>query len=933
MYADGVSAAVQVVSLRLKTAWQKRKPCSCDVCSSSGPASYSVAASRGMFSSAMPAATSGPVPAAPTVLVGNILADFSSTANAAMSMSQEYDNMWRNPNSSQSATKEAPQTSKWEREHQQEVEQQEGPSASTIKAGSNPTAAAIGDAAAREQIWAQLGGILQRCMRGDATNNEARAGLDLLMDLEDRDPCSAGEVRRKVAAAAQFSQGCNVQPKHAAAAASTQKAVGLAAAAAAADAMAANLIAKEEEATAKKQAMQEAAAAAAKQKRQGEHKQQQQAGKQQLKGGQLQHTSKLDSKATAAASEKVAGARDGDKHCRGSGPRRLGACGRQGHQKQQHTDEDGPFPAGAAAAPEPVIPASSSSAGNEVDQQAAEALSSAEGFGTLSNRIAEAAGKVRLSDDHKPAAAAPASAMGGGSRAVSRRPQVGVGQGGMAGANVRGAGGAAARTAIGGARVLTAELPAAPAGGTGDHFADAPTSIGQVPTTEAAAARAAEITELFRAQIGAIYRSRMHSDATVDEASAAVNPIVEIRDLSPCSVDEVGGGVRAAVQSSQAARYEKYRQGALAARAAAADAMAAKLIAEEEEAAAKKQAKQEAAAAAAKAAKQKRQGAHKQHQQQAGKPKGGQPQHSSKLDFKGSAAASLPPLAAGRGVGVVPVNAAAAAAAEHLIAASSSSAVAKGAAGPEGQAGSFQPSRAAGGLSSAEDFGTLSNRIAGAAGKVCLGDVHEPAAAPMAQATGGGNCVVSRRSPAGVGQGVAGAADVRGAGGAAARTAIGGARVLTAELPATTAGGGGRGDGLADDVGATAEGGGDFSNHSGGCGGGSGPRTAAKTTASGGDSGRPFSQQQQQAIGRGRQLQKDDSVQQLQQVGMKKSPVKPSKRPSPCVVCWESPPCVVLLPCKHLVLCEACSKMMEGKGAECPMCRATVEQHMMIFSA
>ena len=51
------------------------------------------------------------------------------------------------------------------------------------------------------------------------------------------------------------------------------------------------------------------------------------------------------------------------------------------------------------------------------------------------------------------------------------------------------------------------------------------------------------------------------------------------------------------------------------------------------------------------------------------------------------------------------------------------------------------------------------------------------------------------------------------------------------------------------------------------------------------------------------------------------------------VLCVGSPPRVVLLPCKHLVLCEACSKMMEGKGAECPMCRAPVEQHMMIFPA
>jgi len=124
------------------------------------------------------------------------------------------------------------------------------------------------------------------------------------------------------------------------------------------------------------------------------------------------------------------------------------------------------------------------------------------------------------------------------------------------------------------------------------------------------------------------------------------------------------------VQPKQAAVRESTQDAAALEAAAAANAMAAKLIAEEKEAAAKKQAKQEGAAAAAKAAKQKRQGEHKKQQQQAGKQqlKGGQLQHSTKLDCKGSAAASLPPLAAG----VVPASAAGA---EHLIAASSSSAV------------------------------------------------------------------------------------------------------------------------------------------------------------------------------------------------------------------------------------------------------------------
>ena len=292
----------------------------------------------------------------------------------------------------------------------------------------------------------------------------------------------------------------------------------------------------------------------------------------------------------------------------------------------------------------------------------------------------------------------------------------------------------------------------------------------------------------------------------------------------------------------------------------------------------------------------------------------------------------LLPAAACGGVGVVSAGAAAP---EPLSLGNRRSAyhlIGKGGEGPEGQTSGFQASRAAGVLSSAEGLGIMSSRIAGA-GEVHQGIEQDTAAAP-ASGMGGGSRAVSRMPALGLGEGgVAGAnADVRGAGGAAARTAMRGTGVLTAELPADTAGGS-LGDGRATVGIATVECGGAFGNHSGG-GGGSGLRTAA--SASAGDGGRLVSQQQQQLPSSGgRQSQKDGSVreQQLQQVGMKKSPVKASKRPSPCVVCWESPPCVVLLPCKHLVLCEACSKMMEGKGAECPMCRAPVEQHMVIFLA
>ena len=54
-------------------------------------------------------------------------------------------------------------------------------------------------------------------------------------------------------------------------------------------------------------------------------------------------------------------------------------------------------------------------------------------------------------------------------------------------------------------------------------------------------------------------------------------------------------------------------------------------------------------------------------------------------------------------------------------------------------------------------------------------------------------------------------------------------------------------------------------------------------------------------------------------------------RPGPCVVCWEAVPCVVLLPCRHLVVCEECFELLHSKGSHCPMCREPVEQHMVVF--
>jgi hypothetical protein len=54
-----------------------------------------------------------------------------------------------------------------------------------------------------------------------------------------------------------------------------------------------------------------------------------------------------------------------------------------------------------------------------------------------------------------------------------------------------------------------------------------------------------------------------------------------------------------------------------------------------------------------------------------------------------------------------------------------------------------------------------------------------------------------------------------------------------------------------------------------------------------------------------------------------------------CIVCMDAPRDVLLLPCKHLVLCSGCAEQMEGRGAlgSCPYCRQTCVQRVRVHSA
>ena len=50
-----------------------------------------------------------------------------------------------------------------------------------------------------------------------------------------------------------------------------------------------------------------------------------------------------------------------------------------------------------------------------------------------------------------------------------------------------------------------------------------------------------------------------------------------------------------------------------------------------------------------------------------------------------------------------------------------------------------------------------------------------------------------------------------------------------------------------------------------------------------------------------------------------------------CCCCWELPKSVVLLPCRHMCVCEACG-MDERTLPTCPMCREQILQRIKVFT-
>ena len=50
-----------------------------------------------------------------------------------------------------------------------------------------------------------------------------------------------------------------------------------------------------------------------------------------------------------------------------------------------------------------------------------------------------------------------------------------------------------------------------------------------------------------------------------------------------------------------------------------------------------------------------------------------------------------------------------------------------------------------------------------------------------------------------------------------------------------------------------------------------------------------------------------------------------------CAVCYQEERSTVLLPCRHAVLCAACSKQVQQASGRCPLCRVGIEDTMRIF--
>jgi len=51
-----------------------------------------------------------------------------------------------------------------------------------------------------------------------------------------------------------------------------------------------------------------------------------------------------------------------------------------------------------------------------------------------------------------------------------------------------------------------------------------------------------------------------------------------------------------------------------------------------------------------------------------------------------------------------------------------------------------------------------------------------------------------------------------------------------------------------------------------------------------------------------------------------------------CKICFANPENITLIPCGHVCMCSECAKIILAKpNAQCPICKATIQQTMRIY--
>ena len=50
-----------------------------------------------------------------------------------------------------------------------------------------------------------------------------------------------------------------------------------------------------------------------------------------------------------------------------------------------------------------------------------------------------------------------------------------------------------------------------------------------------------------------------------------------------------------------------------------------------------------------------------------------------------------------------------------------------------------------------------------------------------------------------------------------------------------------------------------------------------------------------------------------------------------CCICQDEEKCIMMLPCRHLCICERCQALLKNHGNSCPMCRRPVKQMIKAY--